>query len=149
MPQKNPYFHWAGEGGIELLFILDAGALINASSPSFPEGDKYATTPDVDAEIKDMGGRILVQQEITAGRLRIMQPDKKFIMQARESASALNSRLSPADISVVALAFQLKAEKKKFTVITDDYSVQNILLKECMDFDGVIRGKIKKVRSFR
>jgi len=43
----------------------------------------------------------------------------------------------------------LKHAKKKFMVLTDDYSVQNALLGEKINFEDILRGKIKKHVTFR
>jgi rRNA maturation endonuclease Nob1 len=132
-----------------LLILIDAGALINSAAFEFVKSNKYLTTALVDSEIKDFKSRLLVQQAIDSGRLSIEAPKNEFLIKANEKLAETNSRISKADISVFALALQLKSEKKKFTVLTDDYSVQNALLREKIKFEGIIRGEIKKPVSFR
>ena len=131
-----------------LLFVIDAAALLNSSSLVFEKQNTYLITPEVDAEIKDMKNRILLQQGIDAGLVSISEANEKFSEAARKKLVAINSKVSSADVSVLALSLQLKSEKKQFVVITDDYSVQNLLMKEKIKFEGVIRGGIKKTRVF-
>ena len=134
---------------MSLLILIDAGALLNSSAFQFLKKNKYITTALVDSEIKDFKSRLLVQQAIDAGLLSIENPEKEFLLKANEKLVETNSRISNADISVFALALRLKSEKKKFTVLTDDYSVQNELLREKIKFEGILRGEIKKSVSFR
>ena len=132
-----------------LLFVIDAGALIKSTSFVFEKENGYLITSDVDAEIKDLKNRLILQQGIDEGLVSIPKLKPEFVKKAEEKMRSINSRVSKADISVLAIALQLKSEKKPFTVITDDYSIQNLLLKEKIRFESVIRGKIKKTVFFR
>ena len=132
-----------------MLFLLDAGALINSVSFSFEKGNQYITTPYVDVELKDFKSKLLAQQAIEQGLLSIEAPKQEFLIKANEKLAETNSRISKTDVSVFALALQLKSENKKFTVITDDYSIQNALLKEKINFEDVLRGKIKRPIAFK
>ena len=131
-----------------MLFVIDAAALLNSSSFVFEKQNTYLITPEVDVEIKDLKNRILLQQGIDAGLVSISEAKEKFSEDARKKLAAINSKVSSADVSVLALSLQLKSGKKRFVVITDDYSVQNLLIKEKIKFEGVIRGGIKKPRTF-
>ena len=132
-----------------LLLLIDAGAVINSASFSFDKGKQYVTTPLVDSEFRDFKARLLVQQASDEGLLSIAEPKKEFVKKAEKKLLETNSKVSNADISVFALALQLKHAKKKFMVLTDDYSVQNALLGEKINFEDILRGKIKKHVTFR
>ena len=51
--------------------------------------------------------------------------------------------LSQADIEVLALALQLKAAHKKPTIVTDDYSIQNVASKLKIEFSPLATFGIK------
>ena len=60
---------------------------------------------------------------IDSDRLKILEPDKECLRQVITMAKKTGDyeKLSTADISILALAFQIKS-----TLISDDYAVQNI-----------------------
>ena len=60
---------------------------------------------------------------IDSERLKILEPDKECLQQVIIMAKKTGDyeKLSTADVSILALAFQLKS-----TLISDDYAVQNI-----------------------
>ena len=60
---------------------------------------------------------------IDSDRLKILEPDKECLRQVITMAKKTGDyeKLSTADVSILALAFQLKS-----TLISDDYAVQNI-----------------------
>ncbi len=60
---------------------------------------------------------------IDSERLKILEPDKECLRQVIKMAKKTGDyeKLSTADVSILALAFQLKS-----TLISDDYAVQNI-----------------------
>jgi UPF0271 protein len=60
---------------------------------------------------------------IDSDRLKILEPDKECLRQVIIMAKKTGDyeKLSTADVSILALAFQLKS-----TLISDDYAVQNI-----------------------
>ena len=102
--------------------ILDAtsfyaGIPYSSQEPSF-------TTPLVFEEIKHIKiSQNAVRTLIEVGRLKIIEPDKRFVSAVL--AKARNSgdlhELSKEDVSIIALCLQLKGD-----LVTDDYAVSNV-----------------------
>ena len=74
---------------------------------------------------------------------------EEAIQKIRTYLGKSNTKLSSADISIVALSFEFKEQGEIFVVITDDYSVQNSLKKMGISFQGVIYKEIKKIKFFK
>ena len=112
--------------------VLDASALL--SGASF-DGELY-TTPEAVAEVRRLGSTPQLDA-VLATKVRILTSAKESIEEvdavARETGDI--ARLSPADRGLLALARQLGA-----TILTDDYSIQNvaapIFLKPSKYWDG-------------
>ncbi|HLC92916.1 MAG TPA: hypothetical protein VJH23_04355 [archaeon] len=134
---------------IVMIYLLDASALLNDELFSFDAKNKHYTTSKVFAEWRDFRSRLLAENAASTGSLIIQDPCPLSIQKTTEKCGQSGTRLSEADISIVALASEFKGRGQKFTVLTDDYSVQNILKKIGADFSGAMHGEIKKHRSFK
>lgn len=132
-----------------MIYILDAAALLNNESFRFEEGDRYYTTSGVLSEWRDVRSRILAQSGIAQGALIITDPCPVSIEITMEKAEQSGTRLGGNDISLIALAAEFHSRREKFIVLTDDYSVQNVLKKIGVEFRGVMHRKIKGHRSFK
>ena len=103
-------------------FVLDASAFY-AGIP-FQSSKKCFTTAAVYDEVKHIRRSYSpLEALIDAGNLIIMQPEKGSLNKVMASANETGDRrkLSSADISVIALALQLRK-----TLISDDYAVGNV-----------------------
>jgi endoribonuclease Nob1 len=103
-------------------FVLDASAFY-AGIP-FRSSKKCFTTTAVYDEVKHIRRSYSpLEALIDAGNLIVLQPEKgslnKVIASAKETGD--RHKLSSADISVIALALQLRK-----TLISDDYVVGNV-----------------------
>jgi len=112
---------------------------------------RYITSSRVVDEIyKDNLKREVVKGYIASGRLEVENPSKKFLDKAMEIARDISelSKLSQADLDIIALAMK-HVETDTVIVITDDFSIQNILENLGIDYLPV-RRKIKdRVRRWR
>ncbi len=132
-----------------MLYLLDSSAVLNDFSFQFSSRNKYITTSLAVDEFRDMRSRHLMENALNHRILRIQEPSK-------ESLKSINglirekgfSKLSETDITLLALALDFQKEKKKFSLITDDYSIQNFCSLLGIPFESVIRGKIKQTISF-
>ena len=128
-------------------FILDSAAILNNFSFHFDFETHYLMTPEIVVEMKDLRSRMLIEQGFKDKLLGIVPASEKSSAQVRERAKELGllKRLSLADISAIALAMDLKG--KGYLVLTDDYTVQNLLEEFRLPYCGVlmegIRSKIK------
>ena len=132
-----------------MIYIIDSAVILNDELFYFDEAKKYVTTYRVSLEIKDFRSKSLLNNAIKNSILQIMEPSEESIKGIENLAKKYGTKLSEADVSLVSLAADLKEKKEKITVITDDYSVQNLLLKLQISFQSVIRGEIKKFKNFK
>lgn len=118
--------------------ILDTSAFI-AGYEASSEGENY-TTPSVKEELEESGLPLLrVETAVEAGRIRIIEPEKGYIEQARLLAAELGEvgNLSKADIEVLALGLQFKSVGRIPIIISDDYSLQNLADRAGLNYRGM------------
>jgi len=108
------------------VYVLDASAIIGGFISK--KSENYVTA-SVITEIKDLKSKITLERAIEDGSITIMEPDQIDIKSVsdviKKSGDVL--RLSSIDIKLVALGFKLKRESKNPLIVTDDYSMQNVL----------------------
>ncbi|NPA62291.1 MAG: ribonuclease VapC [Methanococci archaeon] len=109
--------------------VLDASAIIHGYNPSVEEGDHY-TTPEVLEEVESK--KILVDQALSFGKLKISTPDPKYIQKVKDIVNKTGDNLSNQDIGILALALQLNAP-----LYTDDYGIQNVAKKLGVEIRGI------------
>ena len=111
---------------METYYILDASAFINGFQL---ETKNNLTVPEITAEIKDFESRLKFDAAIDEGRLVIQDVESKYIKELNQiiSKSGDSLRLSGPDKKLIALALMLKDENRSIKVISDDYSIQNVL----------------------
>jgi UPF0271 protein len=65
---------------------------------------------------------------VESGKLRVRMPKERSMRMVRESSKAVGDvlYLSAADLRVLALALELKDEGYSPSIVTDDYSIQNV-----------------------
>lgn len=105
--------------------ILDASAFY-AGIP-FSGLLKYCTTGKVFEEIRHIKSSIsAIEVLVQTGNLKVIEPEAKFINSARYAAKKSGDliKMSEADLSVIALAFELRGSNP--LLITDDYAVANV-----------------------
>lgn len=126
--------------------ILDSGAVINDSSFNFLGGIFFMPSSAF-SELKDMRSRLLADNAVKNGFLFVQTPSIESVANARESAKKVGTKLSNQDLDVLALAIESLDGGKRGTavrVLTDDYSLQNVLSSLGIPFRPIIHGGIKK-----
>jgi len=132
-----------------MLYVLDSSALINNPQFSFEKGMRYACTLEVLEELKSLEVKALAENALKQKLLRVYKPKHKYLKRAQTIAIRNGfRRISKADLSVLALAFQLKEQRRRFVVITDDYSIQNFLEMYKIKFWPAIQGRISETIYF-
>lgn len=105
-------------------FVLDAGAFY-AGIPFLSTSDsQYYTTKEVLDEVKHIKKNYAaVDVLLESGRIRLLTPEKRYVAQAISAAKKTgdHTRLSTADLSIIALALQLR-----INLMTDDYAAANV-----------------------
>ncbi|MFY9637499.1 MAG: ribonuclease VapC [Methanobacterium sp.] len=126
------------------VFVLDASAIIGGFSSK--ESQNFITA-SVISEIKDFKSKIYLESAIEDGSITIMEPESVDIKNVTEVIMKSGDilRLSDEDIGLVALAFKLKRNQKDPLVVTDDYSMQNVLKIVGIPYRSVITEGINEV----
>ncbi len=119
-------------------YIMDSAVILNNFNFSFDE-NIYFTTNQILDEIIDLRSKQLIESGLKQDNIRIIEPKKESLVLVKKAAKELNilHKLSEADYSILALAFELK-----FPLLSDDYHIQKVCLKLDLKFDSVFRGKI-------
>lgn len=109
------------------VFVLDTSAIIYGFNPRLVEGDHYIT-PRVEAELLGRRTKNVTDLSVSSGYLKVRSPKAEFKENVRMKATSTGdiAVLSETDLEVVALALELKGEGLAPTVISDDYSLQNL-----------------------
>ena len=121
--------------------VLDASALL--SGASF-DGELY-TTPQAVAEVRRLGSSPQLDA-VLATKVRVLTPSKESLEPVDEEARRTGdiARLSPTDRGLLALARDLGA-----TILTDDYSIQNVAARLRVPYERVLERGIRAVVQWR
>lgn len=126
------------------VFVLDASGIIGG----FLSG-KYSnyTTSQVVTEIKDIKSELSLQAALENKQITIKEPSTRDIGEVEEVITRSGDllRLSDVDKGVIALAVKLKRDDLSPTVVTDDYSIQNVLKIMEIPFRSVLTRGIEDV----
>lgn len=126
------------------VYVLDSSGIIGGFVSH--EHPNYTTSQAV-REIKDLKSQLTLEDAIEKGYINIEEPEDQEINQVNriitESGDLL--RLSEVDKIIIALAVHLKKEGFSPTVVTDDYSMQNVLKVMQIPFRSVITRGIHDV----
>jgi UPF0271 protein len=98
--------------------VLDTSALF--AMQDLPPGAEVCVTPGVLAELKKYKDR---RVDLWGELLKVSEPSAEAMKKVKKAAQRTgdSGRISPTDAEVLALALDLGA-----TVMTDDYSIQNL-----------------------
>jgi len=129
-------------------YILDASAFIGGFKP---KNSLNFTVSEITEEIKDIKSKIIFKEAIDEDKLFITEPDSKSIknLEIAISSSGDSLRLSPPDKMLLSLAIDFKSSGKKVKVLTDDYSMQNVLKILNIPYESVLTKGIKGVYNWK
>jgi len=101
--------------------VLDTSGILHSDMDFSSSG--YFIPNSILRELRDENAKLMVEQGIRNGYIRIRDPNVRSIEKVKETAKETGDlqRLSEADIEVIALALENKAE-----IVSDDYSIQNV-----------------------
>jgi len=122
------------------VYILDTAAFL--AGMNLDLSSEIFSTPRVMDEVNK--GRPAKRLEILkdAG-LQVFQPDNEIVKFVQEKAASSGDRLSDTDMEVLALALE-----KDGTLVTDDYSLQNVASILGIEFIPVEKPGIKEERTW-
>lgn len=122
-------------------YVLDAPVFIYGVQVS---GNIY-TVPEVTRELKSSEAAVALQESLKDG-LKIESPLKTDVEIVTEKAKSTGDyfRLSQADIDLLAKALELSG-----TLVTDDYSIQNVAARLGIETQPIQQARIKRVLKWR
>jgi UPF0271 protein len=126
--------------------VLDTSALIMGYETAEVEAEHY-TVPSVRDEIhRDDIRKLRLDSAINSGRITVRSPDPKYRGETQRVIGEMgeSDALSEADAELLALGAQLKGEGWETTVVSDDYSVQNVASELGLGFKGLATQGIKR-----
>ncbi len=135
--------------GGKKVYVLDASALIHSNTMQIYDKQCYIT-PSVASEVLDNISRLMLDIGIERGSIKVVEPEKKFLEMAKEYAISTGdiAKLSQQDLSVIALALQLRESGYDPIVITDDYSIMNVLVKAGIKYESIRFRKLGEYREW-
>jgi UPF0271 protein len=126
--------------------VLDTSALLMGYEAAEVDAEHY-TVPSVREEMqRDDIRKLRLDSAIDAGRITVVSPDPKYRAEVERIIEELGEAkaLSEADAELLALGAQLKGEGWETTVVSDDYSVQNVASELGLSFKGLATQGIKR-----
>jgi UPF0271 protein len=125
--------------GSRKTLVLDTSAFIAGFNPSAVDYDLY-TVPEVEHELINASlPEVRFQAAVGAKKLEVQSPDVRYVNDVKNASTEMGDilYLSEVDILVLALAAQLKDEGHTPTIVTDDYSMQNVATKIGVNFTSL------------
>ena len=127
-----------------MALVLDTSSFIQGFDSS--DGEiRLFTTYFVMDEVRDEMAKIRLENWVRTGKIKVQNPDDVFLQRVLTASQELGEvkALSETDHSVIALALQLDPQYDT-TIISDDYSVQNLSDELGIKHRGLITRGIKK-----
>jgi len=126
------------------ILVLDTSAFIGKFY-SYLSDNKYVTVPGVLEEILDEKIKNIVEMFVQTQKIEVKSPNKESIKKIEEVASETGDLpyISETDKQLLALALEYKNRGFKTTIISDDYTIQNLAKKLNINFISLIQKGIK------
>jgi UPF0271 protein len=104
-----------------LWYVLDTSLLLGGKDP--PRDGRWATTPEAAAEVSPGGRDARRYEQWIAVGLQVRSAGAESMLRVEDAAQAAgnHTRLSPADLSLAALALELQG-----LLISDDYTLLDV-----------------------
>lgn len=131
-----------------IYYILDASAFIGGFEL---KNSLNFTISEISEEVKDLKSKMIFDQAIDDNILFIVEPDDLSINELNNviSSSGDTLRLSNVDKKLLALAIDFSNQRKQIKVVTDDYSIQNVLKIMNIPYRSVLTEGIKGIYNWK
>ena len=125
--------------------VLDTSAFIQGYNLSSDED--YYTVPEVLGEIREELCIMRYEGAKASGKLKETRPDTIWVKEIEYKTKSTGEahKLSTTDKQLLALGLQLKSSGEAPTIISDDYSVQNMASRLGLHFASQATRGIKRV----
>ena len=102
-----------------------------------------AITERVLNEIKDRTSKLMLNAFLN--NISVINPSSKSIKMVLKEATSLGNtvELSDTDISIIALALELKRRNYDVEVLTEDYAIQNVCETLGISFSSILKRRIR------
>jgi len=120
--------------------VLDTSAFISGFDPFSVQEELY-TVPLVEQElVQGSLARLRFNTASEVGRIKVIVPNSESLDDAKRLSGEAGdvSHLSEVDMHILALAVQLKKNGLDPSIVTDDYSIQNVAKKIDVNFVSLI-----------
>jgi UPF0271 protein len=127
--------------------VLDTSAFVAGYDP-FSVSVNQVTVPKVEEEIlRNSMIKMRFETAIESGKVKVRAPTQESSTKAKAFASKVGDsfKLSDADMQLLALALELKAEGYTPQIVTDDYSIQNVSTQMKIEFLALATFGIKRL----
>ena len=110
------------------VLLLDTSAFILGYMATDTNAEHYSVPAVRDELIEGSLNRLRFDNAVSTGHLKVLDPALKFLEELREVAREMGEEgvLSITDKQLLALGLSLLSQGKVSTVVSDDYSVQNM-----------------------
>ncbi|WP_455281005.1 NOB1 family endonuclease [[Eubacterium] cellulosolvens] len=111
-----------------IVYILDTSALVMGVNPSIIKGEVYSV-PEVESELpSDSMAALRFATSRDSSILLVQSPNQSSCDMVRKASLKLGERLSlsKADLQILALGLDLRLKGMSPTIVSDDYSIQNV-----------------------
>lgn len=138
-------------------YIMDTSSLFyslpelqeNQEKPAWIDVESWriVITEKIKEEIRDIESRIFLR--ISTPKISVLPPKEQYIKEVKEESgkSGELSKLSEADISLLALALQFSREESgRVIVVTEDYAIQNYCSLYGLPFKSLRNRRISEER---
>ena len=130
-------------------YVLDAVGFFASIQTSLT--GKVYTVPGIIDEVKDSESRKMLTFSISANKVIVVKPDRKYMSKVINAARSLGElgRLSETDIDLLTLLNQLLSSGcREVYLVSDDKSVQNVALALGAKVLGIKYRALRKPRKY-
>jgi endoribonuclease Nob1 len=128
------------------VFIIDTSAILSGKPIAITDAT-ILTTPGVSDEFSPGGRDFRTFELLKETGLSIQSPSKAALTIVKQTARETGDdrRLSDADVEIVALALDVNKEpEQEATILSDDYSIQNVASTLHIKYQGFLHKGITK-----
>jgi UPF0271 protein len=114
--------------------------LIAGFDPNTVSEEQYTVPTVLEELIADSLPWVRFNAATESGKLTVKMPEESSILKVKKSSKTLGDALylSEADIHVLALAWELRNAGHSPSIVTDDYSIQNVAHQVGVEFTSLV-----------
>lgn len=128
------------EKGSVKKYVLDTSALVGGLSLARGE---FFTVEEVSIEAKSLLTRSRLEVGLLSGAVKVLSPSRDSLERVKKTCAKTCNVISETDAKLLALALDLGA-----TLITDDYSLQNMAAIMGVSTKPITTGGIREAREW-